>query len=158
TAPDRSITSMAYDAGHRLVKWHNPEGDRTTFGYDGSGRVQKIVLPGGERVSYSYATNQTVRTDPRGNRTTMIFYGTDNNFNSVPDPVGGITTYTWDTGQLASMTDGRGNRTTFAYVKLTNNNVRVLQSATTPLGNRFTYSWDTSAGRLRALVDALGRR
>src|SRR5260370_26546256 len=98
------------------------------------------------------------RMGPRSYGTTMIFNAGDNSFKSVRDPAGGVVSYAWDTGQLASVTDGRGNRTTYMYVPLTTTGVRVLQSATTPLGNRFTFAWDTSGGRVRALVDPLARR
>jgi YD repeat-containing protein len=158
TAPDLSITTIAYDGStHRLRRWQNPGGDIASFTYDSSGRLLQQFSPQGERTTYGYGTNVTIRTDPRGKRTTYSFYAADSNFRSMTDATGAITSYSWDTGFLRSVTDGRGNRATFSYLTLSNN-ARMLQSAGTPLGNRFTFVWDTTNNRVRALIDELGGR
>src|SRR5205807_156992 len=73
------------------------------------------------------------------------------------DPTGAITSYTWDTGFIKSVTDGRGNRGTFGYLTL-GNNARALQTVQSPLGFRYTFLWDTTNNRVKGLVDQLGNR
>ncbi len=48
------VTTMAYDAGMRLVQVTNPFGRSLSLAYDGAGRVATVALPGGGALAYGY--------------------------------------------------------------------------------------------------------
>src|SRR5439155_11840166 len=127
----------------------------TSYALDGSDRATQVRLPLGQRTTFSYATNQTVITNPRGHRTTIGL--ASGQIQSVQDAAGNRTTYAFDSSGLKSVVDGRGNRTTFLYASMLDRGLR-LKGVVRPLSGRLSFTYDSSTGRVQAVIDPLSRR
>ncbi|MBI2308441.1 MAG: LysM peptidoglycan-binding domain-containing protein [Rhodocyclales bacterium] len=96
----------------------NSDGSGVSFTYDAGGRVVTATDSAGKTTSYSYVNSTTTTvTDPLGLVTTLT-YDTDGNLTRVEGPAGSNLdvryAYSAD-GDLIQMTDSRGNATTYLY-------------------------------------------
>src|SRR5439155_21432730 len=96
-------------------------------------------------------------TDPRGQRTTLLFPGmSQSNPTALIDGQGRRTSFAWGTAdRFTHVQDGNGQRTTLTWTTL-GDQTRRLQSVQLPVG-RLTLLYDAS-NRVLGVVDALARR
>ncbi len=79
---------------------------------------------------------------------------------SMKNPLGEVTTYTWDNGWPATITDPRGNITTFGYNTMTldaNKDLWRLKTVQSPTGGIFKYLLNAD-DELETLIDQRGNR
>jgi YD repeat-containing protein len=114
TSPELCETSFGYDASGRLQVRTSPAGNRTTYSYDGSNRVTNVTYPDGGVTTYSYSGDTTIFTDQRGKVSTLV-HNSDKYLETIIDPNGKRTTFTWTGGRLATVTNPLNNLTSFGY-------------------------------------------
>jgi YD repeat-containing protein len=184
TYPDGSVVGLAYDDDNLLTSFTDPDNNSTQYTYDCLHRVESLTTPEGNRYTYTYSDetspgSQWVKvTDPANNITTVIHDG--DLVNSVIDPLGHRTTYTWDGTQdarVSTITDPNGNTTTLGYTTKANG-TKALTSIAKPGvgtfyfnyngsgqcytvqdydGNSTSLDWDGNQNRV-SIVDAESRR
>ncbi len=170
--PKGNITTKVYDKAGRL-KYVNADGQTTTYEYYDNGSRKSVVYPGGAREDYTYdkdglnktlvnrkadgtvidaysytydgAHNQTEKTDGKG--ATLYTYDSLNRLETVKEPNGKLTSYTFDkAGNRLTETvtlGGNTTSTTYAY-----NEQNRLVSTITSTGNgvteKVTYQYDNN--------------
>ncbi len=144
-------TSLSWDGVDNLLSATNPRGIRTDYTYDTKNNltsVRRAVGTANEALAqFTYTTwgGVTSAVDPRGNTTTFA-YTPRRQIQTVTPPVGGVTTYGYDTlDNQVSMTDGNGHTWTTAY-----NASRLPTTITDPLGNRVSYAYDANGNKTSA--------
>ncbi|KRT69834.1 MAG: YD repeat-containing protein [candidate division NC10 bacterium CSP1-5] len=146
-------------SGHGLpLRITRPDNAVITLSYDSVGNLlqteQIDPFTGQFRTTFTYEPvfNQvTSITDPKGNRTTII-YDTRGNPIAITDAMTSTSALAYNgRGLLTSVTDARGSVTAFTYDARGN-----LLTTTDPLGNVTSLSYD-GAGNVMASTDALGR-
>ncbi len=119
TAPDGGVTTNSYTVRGELASITAPDLGKTTYFYDGAGRVTSMVEPRGN-VAGAVAADYT---------TTYTYYP-DGQLFTITDPVGRVSSRTYDPlGRLATIVDPQGT-TTFSY----DQNGNVLSTAVTGIG------------------------
>jgi RHS repeat-associated protein len=74
-----------------------------------SGPITQITSPSGKWIKLSYDAQQRVtRAEDSLGRTVGYTYTPDGYLDTVTNPAGKVTRYTWEAGRLKSVTDGRG--------------------------------------------------
>lgn len=150
------------ERGHTVARIDR-SGHQADFTFDGQGRAVAVTMPEGNRVEYAYDQNHnptqvTVRPKPPSSLPAITTSATfDVNFNAMTsstDPLGHVTTFTYDTkGNLVSIdqpaVDGVVPQSSF-----TRNARGQIQTTTDQEGmvNRFTYD-PTTADLLTTTVD-----
>ena len=86
-------TDYAYDDAGNLTTRTDPLGRVTTYGYDPARRLTRLTSPMGQRWDYDY--------DPAGNLTKVV----DANGNATTAPDDGVTSYGYDSRNLATSVD-----------------------------------------------------
>ena len=152
-----STVRYAYDSSGNLVQIADPDGYHRLFTYDGQNRATSFTYDGGlERTSFSYnaAANKTALTDAQGFQTvyTYQFVGSSGVISRVVDPIGGVTSYTWDSDvNRTSVTDPLGHTTKMAYDGQGN-----LTSASDALGGTLHVQYESTFNRPTTYTDPAG--
>lgn len=114
-------TTLAYDASNRLVSIKDPSGNYLVqnIAYDGQGRVTSEQDGAGDATTYAYSNDGTYDVTTvtlPGHTGSWVYKQLDNEVDSVTDPLGHTTSYTYDAmGRTATVTDPRGNTTSYLY-------------------------------------------
>jgi RHS repeat-associated protein len=112
--------TLAYDTNGRLKSIQDPVGryELQDVLYDTQGRVASEEDGAGEALTYSYSTSgpyELTTVTPAG-RGATVYKHLKNLLISVTDPLGRVTSYTYDgMARKATVTDGRGNTRRFHY-------------------------------------------
>jgi YD repeat-containing protein len=108
------FTPSASIAGLSLLgEQTDRNGNRLTIERDSSGRVTRLIEPSGRELVLTYAAGRiTEIRDPLG-RTVRYGYNSDRRLETVTDPAGSVTRYTYIpypdiTGRILTITDARG--------------------------------------------------
>ncbi len=172
TDPAGETTTYQYDAGGRLSRVADPRGDAMTNVYDSQARVMQQTDALNNARSISYGTGQTTVTDPRGCAETSFFdvffrltqrsdcltggttryaYDASGRLTTETDPLGHITTITWDgQGNPLSWQDAAGDRATFTYDTQGN-----LAQSSDARSSVTSYTYDANGNRT-STTDPLG--
>lgn len=179
--------TIAYDGNGRLTSVQDPVGHYRlqNVQYDGQGRVTSEQNGTGDATTYAYTTSgaydlTTVTIPGRGD---WVYKHEKNMLISVTDPLGHITSYTYDAmARRATVTDGRGNTTRYEYdafgnvvkevapqplgytVSRTFNDTNDLLTEKDGRGNTTSYAYATSSdaaadyqvGQLKTITDREG--
>ena len=181
TDPKGNVTTKEYDRAGRL-KAVTADGKTTTYSYLDNGARDSVVYSGGAREDYTYyadgllhtltnkkadgsiidtysytydaAHNQITKTDAKG--TTSYTYDMLNRLETVAEPNGTKTTYTYDkAGNRETETVKLGNDTalnTYSY----NEQNRLMQITTKQNGTLATttaYAYDNNGNQLTTTVN-----
>lgn len=146
-----NLTWVSHDnINDNLSSVTNPRGIRTDYGYDSKHNltsVRRAVGTADESLTqYTYTSWGGVASvvDPRGNTTTLA-YTARRQLQTVTPPVGGTTTYGYNTfDDHVTMTNGNGRIWTAAY-----NPSRLVTSNTDPLNNVIRHEYDANGNRTR---------
>lgn len=131
----------------------DPSNFTTTYTYDYYGRISTSVDPEGKtrRITYNPSTNTATITEKDGGIWTHVYDSTLLVLLRDTDPLGGVTSYTYDSNRnRTSQTDPNGNITQYAYDADGN-----MTSITDPLGNVTTYTYN-ALGEITSMTDPLG--
>lgn len=165
TDPAGQNTGMTYDANTGdLLSVTSPTNDKTTYTYDSLGRRLTMVSPegnkaGGTPAQYTttYAPNAfgdpLAVTDPLGHVTTTT-YDADRNVQTVKDAKNQTTTYVYDDeDRLTSVQRADTPQTTLGTAYWPDGS---MKSQTDGAGKVTNYTYDEQ-GRLTAMTDPLNR-
>ncbi|MDP4093577.1 MAG: S8 family serine peptidase [Bacillota bacterium] len=175
TDPKGNVTTKVYDKVGRLISV-TAEGKTTTYEYYDNGNRKSVIYPDGSREDYTYykdnlnetlvntkadgnaidsysytydgAHNQTSKTDAKG--TTKYTYDSLNRLQTVTDPSGIVTSYTYDkAGNRLSETVTSGDNievTVYTYDALN----RLLNTTTITSDSKVkvTYTYDNNGNML----------
>ncbi len=148
-------TSATFDPQNRPVTVTNPASGSTTFTYAGATRVPVTVTEAGH-VTTNVITNGRVTksTDPDGVITNYSYNSMRRLASKTvapSTPLAATTTFAYDTaGRMRTVTDPLGHVSTTTY-----NAAGDLTNETNPLGQTTSYAYD-SAGRLLTTTDPTG--
>lgn len=139
-------STLSYDGNGRLSSIQDPLGhyELQNIQYDGQGRVTSEQNGTGDTTSYAYTTSSgfdltTVTIPGRGD---WVYKHRNFMLMSVTDPLGRITSYTYDAmGRRATVTDGRGNTSRYEYDTVGN---IVKEVAPQPLGYVVTRTFNAT--------------
>jgi RHS repeat-associated protein len=139
TDADGNVSHYAYDSQHNLVSVTTPLGEMTAYGYDSAGRQTSVVDPRGAVAGCGCAATYT----------TSFTYDNADLKKSQTDPLGDVTTWTYDpVGNLTATTDANGHSTHYGY-----DAANELTSVTAPDGTVTSYVYDDD-GNLTSRTDA----
>lgn len=153
TDPRGGVTKDTY-YGNVLIKHVAADGGETSYFYDGNLNQTGVLDPRGNltHMTYDTAGNMLTRTASAPfNYQESWTYDTENRPLTHMDPLFRQTSFTYDGGQLATVTDPDGT-TTYAYTS-----DRQLESVTNRLGKATSYSYNT-AGDLVSVTDPDGHK
>jgi len=118
-------TKNTYDSHGDLEKSENALGDVTEYKYNSAGDLTTEIDPAGDERTWTYdADSRELSTvSPRGHVkgakeskfTTTIKRDAQERPESVTDPLKHVTQYTYEGGDLKTVTDFDGNTTTYEY-------------------------------------------
>ena len=153
-------TSYAYDSYGRLttITYPGAGSPTTTIAYDSAGDITSETNQDGDTTYYTYDADGNVTSEANAiqhadGKATSYTYDGDGNLTSVTDPLGNVTTYTYnDRNELIGMTDADGGHTTYGYDASGN-----LISVTDPRDGEATYAYDAD-NRETGMTDADGGR
>ncbi len=132
TDPGGGTTTYIYDTEHRIIEVKDPRNNRAIkVNYDANGKVASQEDAKGNVTSFGYDLTTRKTTITEGGKTKTQEF--DGYFRLVKetDPLGYITTYTYDgLGNRKTITNANGNVTSYDY-DLNGN----LTRTTDPLGN-----------------------
>jgi RHS repeat-associated protein len=132
TDPAGRTSSYAYDSNNNLLSTTDASGNKTTYAYTSSGQLQMETNPGAQGSRGTVQGNTTYTYDP-----------VTGQVQSITDPQGVETTYTYDqVSRLLSTTDKSGQTTSYTY-----DNACHLLSATDPLGDKTGYTYDANGNK-----------
>jgi len=114
-----NVTTMTYDSASDMLTTTNARGYTTSYSYDAMGRTLTEQLPGATTATYTYtydaAGNQTVVQDPLGNLTTTT-YDKLNRAIGVTGALNHTTTFVYDgNGNQVSVTNPLNQTTTTTF-------------------------------------------
>ncbi|MDR2861578.1 MAG: hypothetical protein LBV07_03395, partial [Syntrophobacterales bacterium] len=115
--------SYAYNNEGLLSAKTSPAGHTTLYAYDTLRRVNQVTTPDGKTKTITYpaagtttAVRTTTFTDEDGGIWTYIYDVQKGRLQSLTDPLGNVTAYTYDSSKrLTARTDARNNKTTYTY-------------------------------------------
>ena len=150
------MTSYAYDTGsnpetaNALLSIANPGGSQQNFTYDALGRLSGTSANGGtEATAYAYLGQAEVQTTDAAGDKTITWYNDLGLPSRVQDPLGGISTYLYDSnGNPISYTDAAGNTYQYTY-----NSKGDLTKTINPLGQTAQMTYN-SLSDLTSITDA----
>jgi len=165
-----------YPAGNyvSLAYWQNPQGYRITCNYDGSQRLSWLTEPAGRRVTLGYTAQGQVQyiqdwgdrrntlaynaagemismQGPTGCVTSFGYSASGHLLTYINDPMGFVTTYTYDAANRVATRSVAGNLGRYTYQS---SGSIVTMGYTDPLGNTWTHV--SSGGYPSAAIDPLG--
>ncbi|GFZ31506.1 hypothetical protein CSC2_20320 [Clostridium zeae] len=169
TNPDGSYKEYGYDSKNNVIREKDESGNLTFYIYDSNGiNMVKQARPLNGTDIYSDSADQTKFA------ITQYSYYSDSEAQSLGyrakgllkqaiDPMGGRTTYTYDSyGNVFTVTDGENNTTTYEY-----NSIGWKTKATSPQGYLTEYFYDNNgnvektilnhSSVTRTVYDSLGR-
>jgi RHS repeat-associated protein len=139
TAASKRVLTVGYNSSNLLTSVTDPLGRQWAYAYNSSSDLTSVTDPMGRVTSYSYGTdpsgnplnanNLLTITNPNGQTGgpdagahTTVVYDSTGNVTSETDPMGYVTTYTWNvnpsTGDGAdTVTDPDGNQTVYDYTQ-----------------------------------------
>jgi len=152
-----------YDMNGNLKKITDAKGNQTNFRYDALNQLVKTTYPIGEdSLIYDAVGNMIAYTDPNGH-TMNYYYNKMNWLDSIADPMGFVTQYTYNlNGSIVSGTDPNGNSTQYSLdeldriISMTNAEGELTSYIYNPLGNVETVSYP-NGNIVTAMYDALER-
>jgi RHS repeat-associated protein len=159
TGPE-GTTGYAYDANNRLTTITYPNGGVRNYTYDSQGRVltqddgQDANNQTANPVSYAYYASSTVMTDVNGN---TVYEFTDRSglkrLTKVTDPLGHVTSYSYDAAfNPASETDALNRTTQYGYDAQGN-----VISVIDPAGGTSRAAYEPVYNMPTSLTDPLNR-
>ena len=180
--PKNNVTTKAYDKVGRLLTV-TADSKTTTYSYNDNGSRKSVVYPDGSREDYTYwndgldktltnknadgttidnysytydgAHNQKSKTDKKG--VTSYTYDSLNRLDSVTEPVGKVTSYTYDKAGnrlTETVTDGANvTVTTYSY----NEQNRLLNTITQGGGitQKTSYFYDNNGNMLSMVKSSM---
>src|SRR5262249_10973301 len=142
--PDGATRTWTRDFAGQATSATDALGHTTTFTYlygAGAGDLTRIDYPDGtnEQVQYDATCHHlAVRQDQRGNKTTYTYDGTTGDLLAVRNALNQVTTQTWSSGLLQTITDALSHTTSFTYEAGT----RRLQAVIGANSGRVTFGYD----------------
>ncbi len=151
TSPLNSTNNYYYDADDRITSTQNSEGAIRTIEYLG-GNVVRFTDPEGNRTEYTTDENQKVTQlkDPIGNISQSTWDAAGNKISST-DATGTVTMTYDEQGNRLSRTDQLGNTTTYTYDQLGH-----VLTSTDSQDQVTSYTYD-GMGNLATITNALGQ-
>ena len=146
-SPDGSTKEYTYDSYNNLLSEMDELGKYTFYVYDANGvNLQKKAQPlNGTDVYSATATQSDFAITTYAYYTDYGTHNINGLKNTVTDPEGNVTTYTYDEyGNTATITSPESKTTTYDY-----NALGWLQSVTTPKGYTTTYYYDKNGNMLK---------
>ncbi len=163
TEPTGGVLTYTWDSNRNMLTSGDGLGRITTYTYDAKGNIRRMTNPLGfyTDTQYHATFNKPTVIDRNGKITRMTYNATTGNLEQVTDPMGQITTYTYDAfGNLRTVTVPKPdnnthptNVTTYTYDA---NNLYITQ-VTNALGFITKYQYDT-LGRMQWEEDPLLNR
>lgn len=154
---------QVYDASSRVVSQKDGVGNTTSIAYDTpAAGVNSVTDAVGGKAGYRHENGRNLveHSDEAGNSTATT-YDAYNRRSSVKDQSGNTTLYSYHaaSGMIQSLTDPNGARTSFTYTERTLDGFKVydLVRVTYPDGASERFEYD-AAGNLTARVDEAGQR
>ena len=158
-----AVKTFTYDTANRVHSVTNsPDNYQIVTDYDNLDRPTQITYPDGTNKQFHYAQDFGAGPQPildltaskdRLDRWTYRHYDNDRHLDSVTDPLGRTTLYTWCTcGSLASITDPNGNVTAFDRDVEGRLKSKVFTDCTA-----ITYEYEGTTSRLKSMTDALNQ-
>lgn len=137
----------SYDSNRQLVSTTNPLGIVTRYEYDANGNRTKEIIAAGtadESIgSYTYNSNRELLTSNNNGAITRYEYDANGNQTKLTDPLGNVTSLTYDlVGNLISQTIPGIGTTTYADHDFNGNPAKI----TDPAGITTSYTYN-QAGR-----------
>ncbi|MBZ0160622.1 MAG: DUF6531 domain-containing protein [bacterium] len=113
-----------------------------------------LVDPRGHPTTHRFngAGLRTAISDALGQTTLFEYEPLSNLLTATTDPLGRVTRFTYDAGNVTSITDPQGHVRTFTYEPTFNRLTRL----TDPMGNVTTFAYNAT-GNLTSLADPLGQ-
>jgi RHS repeat-associated protein len=159
--PDRSTTVVdglgheslyTFDERNTLISETDPLGEMVEKTYDDQFQISSITDANNNTTSLTWSENgmNLVGIQDALGGETSISYDDLNNPLEVIDPLGHLTSYTYDGTLLTSVTDALNGTTNYSYTT-----EGYLESVTDPLGNITSYTYD-SHGQTTSMTDPLG--
>lgn len=167
---------FARDAQGRITSVTDTNGNSFNYSYDAAGNLVNVLIPNSPNpVVYGYTTDHFLNkeVDPRGG-TSQSVYDANGRLQSVTDPLGNLTQFSYDlvantitttnpdggitvrtndaAGNMISYKDPLGRTTTYTY----DNNQNVL-TRTNGLGKTTTFTYDAN-GNVTSKKDPLGNK
>ena len=139
-----------YDTKGNLTSSTDRNGNKTEFTYDGRNNLTKIKYPDGGTVSYTYDSNNRLISDTDLRGVTSTYEYDANGLVTKKTYAGKTTTYTYQSGLVASTTDPLGRKTVNEYSA-----AGMLVSSTDANGNKTRYTYDKK-GTMLTVTDAKG--
>jgi RHS repeat-associated protein len=150
TDPLGNETRFEWDRYGSPTAETDPLGRTTRFVYDGRGDLIEVVRPDGRRSSATYDDHRLPVTisDPDGGVWRRA-YDDAGNIVAVIDPSGATTSYGYQEGRLAAVTDSLGH-----VRRVETNTAGLVMAVTDPLGGTTRYTRD-AFGRIVAVDDSI---
>ncbi len=154
-----NITTHQYDEQGILYEQIDALGGVKTRGLSPNYRPSSVMDPAGDVLEMDWTpdgANLQSIADPEGGQTDFT-YDTLNNITEVVDPRGYLTTFTYDGTRVTSSTDPLSNTTTFTYTTPADapQPEGLLKTITDPLGRVTSFTYD-SLGQRTTMTDAAG--
>ena len=162
------------DSQGRITQVTDANGNSFNYTYDAAGNLVNVLIPNSTTpVIYGYTIDHLLNkeVDPRGGASSST-YTADGRIQSVTDPLGNLTQYSYDltrntitttnpdggvtvrtndaAGNMISFKDALGRTTTYTYDSHQN-----LLTRTNGLGKITTYTYDAN-GNITSIKDPLG--
>ncbi|MBI4181512.1 MAG: hypothetical protein HY520_00900 [Candidatus Aenigmarchaeota archaeon] len=159
TDPEGGVTAFAYNTLGQPISATDPNGYTTTYAYDpATGRLERMTNPEGTTAVFSYdeagnLVNLTVTGAGGEHITTLYQYNKDNQILWAIDPLGRVTSLSYDeNGNLRRVRDVFGETTTWDYF-----GNDLLKSVTGPLGRQTNYSYHDGEGMIKSRIRENGQ-
>ena len=134
THPDTGQWNYSYNSNGLLASKTDPEGNLTSYSYDSNNRLSVATDPNSRTLSYTHAATAPAGKVPDsypiavvaakpltytakdGNGWSYSYEALTENILSITDPLGNVTSYTYDTqGNLLTRTEPGIGTTTYTY-------------------------------------------
>lgn len=143
-------THYTYDNKGNLTHQENPDGGDIFYTYRPNNQVATYTDEREHETTYAYNLSNLLTEKTLGNSTTSFTYE-DGKADTITDPEGGVTSYTYTaSGMPAEITDANGNTVNYIYDAVGN-----LVQQTDQEGNETTFTYD-SRGNVLSQTDGNG--
>jgi YD repeat-containing protein len=163
---------QSYDLAGNLLSSTDEGSNTTWYKYDDRNNLKAVTNAIKSVATFSYdARNNCTNATDFGTNWVLMFYDSNSQLTNILTQRGGRTSFFYNAGLLASITDANTNTTRFGYdlvgrvIAVTNGGGYAttnsydlndyLASATDALSNTWHYNHD-SAGRVTRIIDPLG--